>query len=425
MGISITKDGNYDFWFVNPKTGRRTKKRILRADKTPPKDMREAEKLIAEFRRTVEELDGIRSRERAVLEVAQARQLIASKTHTVDDIIGIFAKSASWPQSEDRRRYAGIVINRFVDWARGKGIDAITDITPETCQEYTDKGLTGLAPNTIKKHLTLLVTAFRAVGKEIGLESNPWDDVRRPAIKTISRSSFTLEQVDKIAGCFETWFEDGDKTYIPPENDEMYVGFIFGVYAGARLKDACLMKWSMIDLERGLITFTPKKTRQSSGVEVTIPIIEGREKTWILKAKDWSDGSGYVCPRLAKAYLDCATLVARRYIKCFTLATGVENRREVEGEKSRSLYGFHSLRHTCASILANAGVDLNVIASLVGHSSTAITQVYTHIAAQRQAEEMRRAFGAGAGIKADIIKIIDGIEDERKLKNILAWLKSI
>ena len=425
MGISITKKGDYEFWYYAPSTGKRTKKRITRPDGSRPKDVKEAERLIASFKAEIADLNGIKTRERAILEVAQARQLIASRTHTLADIIGIFSKSASWPQSEDRRKYAGLVVNRFVEWASAKGITAITDITPEIAQEYTDKGLTGLAPNTVKKHLTLLATAFKSVAKEIGLSANPFDDVRRPTIKTISRDSFTIDQVDKIAGCFETWFDDDNKGYAPPENDQMYVGFLLGVYAGCRLKDACLMRWSSIDFNAEQITYTPAKTSKSSGKAVTLPIIPGREKDMLKKALDWKDDSGYVCPRLADAYKRSSTRLAHEYIKCFELATGVENRYEVDGEKSRSLYGFHSLRHTCASILANAGVDLNVIASLVGHSSTVITQIYTHISAQRQAEEMRRAFGKGSGVKAEIIKIIDGIEDERKLKNILTWLKNL
>lgn len=57
-------------------------------------------------------------------------------------------------------------------------------------------------------------------------------------------------------------------------------------------------------------------------------------------------------------------------------------------------------------------------------SSTAITQVYAHISAQHQADEMRRAFGKGAQTKTEIIKILDTM-DEKRLKQVLVWLKSI
>lgn len=417
------KTGDYDFYYNHPVTGKRTKKRIVKADGSQPSSMKEAEKLIAAFRREVEDLDGIRTRERAVIEIAQSRQLIASRTHQVKDLILAYRESPKYPASAKRIRYVESVFSRFIKWCDGQGISSVTDFTGDQASKYVEADGKGKASKTQNDHRVIMAAIFRANVKKLGLASNPFDEVEKPRITHVSRESFSIEQVEKICSAFETWFDDG--RFTPPENDQVYVGFLLGLYAGCRLKDACLMRWDSIDLDKMTLTFTPAKTKHSSGKAVTLPIIPGREKDWIEKAKAWDDGSGYVAPALAAMYNASNVKLCRLYIKCFTLATGVKNRREVEGEKSRSLYGFHSLRHTCASILANAGVDLNVIASLVGHSSTAITQVYTHISAQRQADEMRRAFGAGAGIKADIIKIIDAIDDERKLKNILAWLKSI
>ena len=40
---------------------------------------------------------------------------------------------------------------------------------------------------------------------------------------------------------------------------------------------------------------------------------------------------------------------------------------------------FHSLRHTYATQLIRRGVSIEVIAELLGHSSTEITKIYAHI----------------------------------------------
>ena len=40
---------------------------------------------------------------------------------------------------------------------------------------------------------------------------------------------------------------------------------------------------------------------------------------------------------------------------------------------------FHELRHTCASLLINAGVDPKAVSKRLGHSDTSITmEIYTH-----------------------------------------------
>jgi len=39
----------------------------------------------------------------------------------------------------------------------------------------------------------------------------------------------------------------------------------------------------------------------------------------------------------------------------------------------------HVLRHTFATTLLNNGADINAVKDLLGHSSLAATQVYTHV----------------------------------------------
>jgi integrase len=41
---------------------------------------------------------------------------------------------------------------------------------------------------------------------------------------------------------------------------------------------------------------------------------------------------------------------------------------------------FHDLRHTCASWLINAGVDLYTVGKILGHSGPQTTARYAHLA---------------------------------------------
>jgi len=54
--------------------------------------------------------------------------------------------------------------------------------------------------------------------------------------------------------------------------------------------------------------------------------------------------------------------------------------RERQGQKGRSVnsLSFHSFRHTLTSILANAGVPVEVRQKFTGHASAEMNQHYTH-----------------------------------------------
>lgn len=53
-------------------------------------------------------------------------------------------------------------------------------------------------------------------------------------------------------------------------------------------------------------------------------------------------------------------------------------RRKMQMESDKE-FVLHALRHTCASRLVNAGVDLYVVKEMLGHGSIQITERYAHL----------------------------------------------
>lgn len=77
------------------------------------------------------------------------------------------------------------------------------------------------------------------------------------------------------------------------------------------------------------------------------------------------------------------------------LKSGFRRAREAAG----LAVNFHDLRHSCASLLINFGVPLEVIRDILGHTTVKTTERYAHLVIDRQAEALAmlsKAVGAGA-----------------------------
>ena len=149
---------------------------------------------------------------------------------------------------------------RFTKWL-GKKHPEVTElrgVTEEIVFEFAGEIGRKLTPNSYNKYLVLLRRIWKVLYKAAALKSNPWTELENKLLATHSRRELTLEELSKVCAAV---------------TGEMRLLFAVGLYCGLRLGDAVLLKWSNIDLKRGIVMIVPQKTaRRSNGKVVRIPL---------------------------------------------------------------------------------------------------------------------------------------------------------
>jgi integrase len=126
------------------------------------------------------------------------------------------------------------------------------------------------------------------------------------------------------------------------------------------------LEWPQVDLFRKTVVLYRGTTKNRE--PKTLPLNKTAYELLKAKAKKRANGENRVFPsatggKVCKAYLG----------KVF---------RKAVNEAEINNFRFHDLRHTFASRLAQQGVDIYLIARLLGHKTLAVTMRYAHHSAE-------------------------------------------
>jgi integrase len=172
-------------------------------------------------------------------------------------------------------------------------------------------------------------------------------------------------------------------------------------FAGLRRGELRGLKWDDVDLAAGLIhvrrswddkvgAIEPKSQKGKRIVPVTGVV---RDYLVEQKTRTGGDGSAFVFPGRGNSHPFTPTWIRRRANRAWAAANAAETKKaEEEGRKPRLLnpIALHSCRHTFVTLMSEAGVSLEEIGDLVGHSSTYMTDRYRHLREDRRTEAARK-----------------------------------
>jgi integrase/recombinase XerD len=144
--------------------------------------------------------------------------------------------------------------------------------------------------------------------------------------------------------------------------------FLMTVYgAGLRLNEACHLKPEHIDGQRQQIRVVQGKGNKDRYTLLSPRLLEELRRYWkCFRPKEWLFASS---ADPAKPMVDAT---AQRIFN-----------RAVERARLPEKGGIHSLRHSFATHLLEAGVEITIVQRLLGHSSLSTTSTYLHVRQER------------------------------------------
>ena len=289
-------------------------------------------------------------------------------------------------------------------------------ITPDIAGEYfayiwNERSVSGKTFNIYRQALRLI---FSHIKDAAGFEENPFDYIESKPVDSESRLAFTEKQVRAIFSGFDSGFYYNtevtrlgpgrkhirvNKTlrFEPMHKDEMKILMMLCCWTGCRGQDGCLMRWSNVDLAKGMITYIPRKTaRKTNNRAVSLPLHPELASALqeALSFKDRNKGrEDFILPSVAHRYQqnpDGVQADVRKIIRCSTGCATTADEKGNHRVHRANLYSLHSFRHTFVSFCANAGVPLDVVAAIVGHGSSAMTRHYAHISTEAKKNAVKR-----------------------------------
>ena len=226
----------------------------------------------------------------------------------------------------------------------------------------------GLSRRSVARAVSALRTFYRFLGERHGIERDPARAARLPKLERRLPALLDRGQIEELFHQAEAVAATGA---FGAARDLAILEVLYG--SGIRLAELAGLNLADVDIVSGQL-----KVRGKGRKERIVPL------------------GGYAERALRRYYATRERLLAERgrsqVSAVFLSSRGTRlSPRSVQRAVTRFLHAVdrgsnlrtHSLRHSFATHLLDAGADLRAVQELLGHSSLSTTQVYTHTSVER------------------------------------------
>jgi len=242
----------------------------------------------------------------------------------------------------------------------------------------------GLSPSSCARKLSGLRAFYRFMLREGVVRVNPCSGLllpkkgkRLPKVLTQAEMDALLAAPGKAAGDLPDVKDPKRKLWqeYAVARDAAMIETLYST--GMRISELTGMREREMDLFSGAVRVTGKGKKERicllgrPAIQALRDSLELRDRVWSVLGKSGSPSfvflnrfGGKLTPRSVE-----------RLLKTYLVIAGL-----------RVEFSPHTLRHSFATHMLNAGADLRTVQEMLGHASLSTTQIYTHISVERLKE---------------------------------------
>lgn len=245
-------------------------------------------------------------------------------------------------------------------------------MSKETLKSYLQE-IFHLKPKTVKRKIASLKAMLNFLEYEDDDYINPFRKIKvRLKEPSLLPAVMTLGEVKKILTVMYKELNNNQNTdsytYRAQTRNIAIVEILFST--GMRVSEVCNLNYEDINLRSGVIKVFGKGSKERI-IQICQPETLLIIKTYFQFYKqEIKTGLPFFINRLGQRV---STQSIRLMIKSYVKKAGLLKR-----------ITPHTFRHTFATLLLEEDVDIKYIQNMLGHSSIAITQIYTHVNVSKQ-----------------------------------------
>ncbi|MFA4919525.1 MAG: site-specific integrase [Thermodesulfovibrionales bacterium] len=262
--------------------------------------------------------------------------------YTFSQLAGEYTKWCEKQRSFDSKKY---FIKQLVDTFGNIPLNRLSVMLIEQFQ--SDILNKGKKPATANR---LIATLKHCIHK-----GQQWEKVTEETLKRVRQVKFLPENNRRL----RYLSKDECRTLLDNSNEHLKAIVTFALNTGCRRGEILSLKWDNVDMKHGFIRLVMTKNGERRDIPISDllrPVLQGLTRRLDVPYVFFDATTG-------KPFQD-----VKRSFHTACRKAGITD------------FHFHDLRHTFASHLVMAGVDITTVSKLLGHKSLTMTLRYSHLA---------------------------------------------